>query len=455
MRLLPDQHQPQPEARSSYGGAELSPADRIRSNSSDWLISKAPAAPTPSVAPKRSKLSASAKEFHPTSMPHLSVAQWPSTPIPSTSQNENGSLTAYHPSALLGALRADAALLRWTREHVRDRLLRPGTLDADAALLMSPELSPHVVRLLEERDETMRRCVLAKVKPFVHTVMGSREGHAVFLELLRACEGRFDELEGIVQAACNRKGFLMRVVQQNPGVIALKELIRVVAPVPELRETLLAGLLNECLMGQSNGDVLLHHCFMFLPQEDCKIIIRLAVASIDEMLSSPIGCNCLSVCLSNARDGELQALEENISRRAIAIATDQCGINFLQYALRFGSEELKVRIVERVAENIVDLSRHGVGNYAVQACFLLTESDEAMRLVLSAFLLLRPGELEALVRDPHAPFVLAKLLDKGKRYSPLLAGDLAKRIDALPAAVRQEEHATRVLMWVIDRLFHN
>ena len=54
-------------------------------------------------------------------------------------------------------------------------------------------------------------------------------------------------------------------------VIAVKELIRVVAPVPELRETLLAGLLNECLMGQSNGDVLLHHCFMFLPQEDCKV----------------------------------------------------------------------------------------------------------------------------------------------------------------------------------------
>jgi len=78
-----------------------------------------------------------------------------------------------------------------------------------------------------------------------------------------------------------------------------------------------------------------------------------------------------------------------------------------------------VRIVERVAENIVDLSRHGVGNYAVQACFLLTGSDEAMRLVLSAFLLLRPGELEALVRDPHAPFVLAKLLDQGKRVSCL------------------------------------
>lgn len=51
--------------------------------------------------------------------------------------------------------------------------------------------------------------MLDKVKPFVDTIMGNREGHAVFLELLRACEGRFDELEGIVQAVCNRKGFLM------------------------------------------------------------------------------------------------------------------------------------------------------------------------------------------------------------------------------------------------------
>ena len=79
----------------------------------------------------------------------------------------------------------------------------------DATLLMCSEFSPHVVRLLEERDERVKWCVLDKVKPFVDTIMGNREGHAVFLELLRACEGRFDELEGIVQAACNRKGFLM------------------------------------------------------------------------------------------------------------------------------------------------------------------------------------------------------------------------------------------------------
>ncbi|KAG2542794.1 hypothetical protein PVAP13_9NG821677 [Panicum virgatum] len=206
-------------------------------------------------------------------------------------------------------------------------------------------------------------------------------------------------------------------------------------------------------MERRKGDVLLHHCFMFLPYEDCKIIIRVAIASIDDMISSPIGCRCLGVCLSNARDGELQTLEENIARRAIAIATDQCGAKFLQHALRFGSEELKVRIAERVAQNMVDLSGHSLGNYAVEACFRLTGSDEALRCVLSAFLLLSPGELEALVRGPHSNCVLAKLLDTGKRYSPSLAEALAKRIDALPAAVRQDEHA-RVLMWVIHRLFH-
>ena len=90
---------------------------------------------------------------------------------------------------------------------------------------------------------------------------------------------------------------------------------------------------------------------------------------------------------------------------------------FLQHALRFGSEELKVRIAERVAQNMVDLSGHSLGNYAVEACFRLTGSDEALRCVLSAFLLLSPGELEALVRGPHSNCVLAKLLDTGKRVS--------------------------------------
>ncbi|KAL6867278.1 hypothetical protein ACP4OV_015302 [Aristida adscensionis] len=47
-------------------------------------------------------------------------------------------------------------------------------------------------------------------------VMGSSEGDVVFLALLRACVGRDDELEGIINAACNGKGFLMCVAQQEP-----------------------------------------------------------------------------------------------------------------------------------------------------------------------------------------------------------------------------------------------
>jgi pumilio RNA-binding family len=44
-----------------------------------------------------------------------------------------------------------------------------------------------------------------------------------------------------------------------------------VALRPQLRVTLLTALLNECLMEQSKGDVLLHHCFIVLPHEDCKV----------------------------------------------------------------------------------------------------------------------------------------------------------------------------------------
>ncbi|RLN40968.1 uncharacterized protein C2845_PM01G06030 [Panicum miliaceum] len=439
MRLLPHQHQSRPEARS-YGGVEPSPADRIRRN----LRYTAPAASTSSVAPKQSNLSVSAEPFYPTFM------QWPSTPFSSTSQNENGSLDAYHPSALRSALHADAALLQWRREHVRARLLDRGTLDA--FVLMSPEFSPHVVSLLEERDETMRRCVLAKVLPFVHTVMWTREGHDVFRELLRACEGRFDELESIVQAVCNRKGFLMCVAVQHLGVIALKELIRVVALNPQLRVTLLTGLLNDCLMERSKGDVLLHQYFRVLPHEDCKIITRVAVASIDAMLSSPMGCYCLLVCLWNATDGELQDLEDNILRRTGVTATNECGKDFLEHALAHGGEQLKVRIAERVGENIVDLSRHRLGHYVVSACIRLTRSVEAVECVLSAFLLLRPSELEALVRGPPSTSVLAALLETGKRYSPSLAEDLARRIVALPA--QEEDAGLWLLMWTIDSLFH-
>ncbi|OEL21744.1 hypothetical protein BAE44_0017239 [Dichanthelium oligosanthes] len=375
-------------------------------------------------------------------MSRLSVLQPPSTPISSTSQD--GSLDPYA-SALLRALRADASRLRLTREEVRARLLHD---PKDLSLLMSAESSAHVVHLLAEGDERTLWGVLARVKPVLHEVMGSSEGHAVFLALLRACEGRFNELKDIVNIACNGRGLLMRAVQQDLGEEALKELIEVVARQPQLPALLIDGLLGESLMEQRKGPVLLRHCFTYLPYENCKIIIRVALATIDKMLSSRNGWRCLAECLAKRkkrrppgprgvhleadqgnRQGSMQVESDKTSSRGTRRSS-----YFLQHVLRCDSEQLKLRIAERVAENIMELSVHKFGHFVVEACILWPATRAALRRVLDAFLGVGDYELELLVRGLYSSYVLQKLLRRDKHNFPVPTAELATRIEALPPA---------------------
>ncbi|RCV46133.1 hypothetical protein SETIT_9G508100v2 [Setaria italica] len=404
MRLLPHPHQ----LRAS-GTGYFSPLQR-------------PDAPTPSAAAMPSRLSAGAEEYRPTSLSHLSEAL--------------------------------------TQEEVRARLLRGST---EQYLVMSPVSSAHVVGLLAEGDATVRRRVIACVRPIVHRVMTNR--YPVFLALLHACNGRVNELKDIIGAMCNGKGFLMQFDGKEDHktkqrflcliscTVALKELIRVVAWNRPLCKTLVHGLLRkERLMVEREGLAVLRHCFTMLPYEDCSMIFKDTLGAIDEILSSQFGWRCVAVCLENARNGELKDLEATILTRTSAFAKGRWSSYFLQHVLRYGSEQFKARIVERVAKDIVELSVDKFGCYVVEDCFLSTGSLAGLQRVLDAFLDLHDDDLAVAVKGWYSNYAIQKLLAAGKDHLPVRATELARRIEALPEVVRKHEFA-KLVMEIINKLF--
>ncbi|XP_062213820.1 uncharacterized protein LOC133914843 [Phragmites australis] len=420
---------------------------------------------------------ASARHYDPIAPSHPSVSHssMPSSstrhcqPTPSAPQlgapfcpawDHNASLDR-HASTHLSAVRPNqvdyrswidtpAVRRRPTMNEVRSRLLR---CPMEPALARSPETAEHVVRLLQEGREEVRLSVLAGVKSAVHSVMGSNVGHAVFLALLRACEGRLDELYSIVLAVCNGTGFLMYVMKYDHGVTALKGLIMAVAPAPnhQLRLLLIVWLLRERLMEQSKGAELLHHCFTTLPYDGCLIMIQFAITNIDEMFLSESGSRCLAQCFANARNDELQALERIILSRTSEIARGQYSNYFLQRVLEWGSDLFKELVAIRVAEDAVSLSADQFGSYVVETCFLRTGLLEPAQRVLAAFLRLRNDQLAELVQGCYSNYVVHKLLSAGKDYFPELTVALARRIERLPAAVQREMYAQRV-MRVVEKL---
>ncbi|KAL6649386.1 hypothetical protein ACP70R_013610 [Stipagrostis hirtigluma subsp. patula] len=507
------QPQPQPQQQqqrysvqvgeSSTGAAYPSPFGASSPSSSFYAShygAYSPRFTAPLPSPVAAKLSASAQHYDPVAPPHPSAAQPSSSasssaghcqPTPGAptlgsafaAWDHNAGLNAYpHPgaasaSSLLrhdnnGSIGPYAAALQsalaanglgyqpWfpmapaarrlpTLEDVRSLLLR-GAMEPRH--VMSPAIARHVVRLLQEGGEEVRLSVLATVKRAVHSVMGSSEGHAVFLALLRACEVRLGELHGIVQAVRNGTGFLAHVAKYDHGVTCLKRLIMAVAPYPQLCGPLIVWLLGEHLMDHCKGAELLRHCFITVPYQNCSIIIQFAIFNLYEVLKSAPGSRSLAECFDNARDGELHVLEQIVLRYTSAIARGRYSNYFLQRVLERGSEALRAGVVERVAADVVNLAADQYGSYVVEACFLRPGSPGPLHRVLAAFLDLGGDELSEVVRGRYSNYVVHKLLATGKDRSPKQALALARRIERLPAAMLSEMYSQQV-MKVVKKLF--
>ncbi|CAL4938037.1 unnamed protein product [Urochloa decumbens] len=415
---------PHPQARSYFGdGESFFPGAGCVSTVGAYFhfgvnrpSFNVPAAPSPWAAPGQSILSTSGEEYRPNS---------------------------HSTSAVLGALRNGTDRFPSTRAEMQ--------MVQD--LVMSAEGSPHVVGLLAEGDARVRKRVLAGIRHVVHKVMKDDVGgHAVFLELLRACDGKHDELEFIIDTVCNGKGVLMKVFNnEHLGRKALGELIEMMARNLPLCERLIRGLLEkECLLQESTGDVVLRHCFTVLPnKEECSlIIIKHALENIGDVLFSRFGWRCLAECLANAHRGDdLKALEEVVVKLTSEIAKGTWSFQLLQQILWSDNEDLKMRVVEGVARDIVDLAMHKAGCYVVEACFIgTTSSPEALRRLLDALMPLGPRDLQALVLGCHSNDIVQKLLVEGKNAFPAETRALAFKIEGkLGAEARKQEQAQTVL----------
>jgi hypothetical protein len=200
-RLLPPHH----EARR-YDAAE-----QLRRKTVDWLSGVSSrscnfaAAPTPSMAPKRIELSASAEEFRFRPMPwsRSFIARQGRTSgatDPFSARNGDASLDPYRRVSM-----PHQSPPTLGKEDVRDRLLQGSTRNS---LVMDSVSSAHVVALLAEGDATVRQCVIHCVTPIVHRVMDER--YPLFHALLNSCDRRVNELEDIIGAVCNGTGFAMK-----------------------------------------------------------------------------------------------------------------------------------------------------------------------------------------------------------------------------------------------------
>uniref|UniRef100_A0A0E0K9Z2 PUM-HD domain-containing protein n=1 Tax=Oryza punctata TaxID=4537 RepID=A0A0E0K9Z2_ORYPU len=441
----------------------------------------APVASRPPVAPRACTLRANASQYQPIGASSRSPVAAPS---PSSTRRYTYPHTAnnYNPSAdipvqdyqerlvVLNALRANPEDPLWrgvsrisqgrTPEEIRSDMLR-GTMPLQ--LVFFQESAAHVIRLLDEGVDQYRLSALAAIKRDVHRVMEDKEGCQVFMALVRACAEHKDEIHAIIAAAaaanappvdCNGKPKttqLLRVTRQDYGEASLRALILAAARFPDLCKLLTDCLVCERVMDHPKGDRLLNDCFRAMNYEDSKILIKFACYHANKMLLASSGSRCLVECFMNARDEELEHLEQLILANATMIAKGHYSNYFMQKVLEHGGEALKRELVVLLMADVVSLSRQQFGSYVVEACFL-KGSSELKHLVISTFVSLSNDQLADVVQCGYGNYVIQKLVDTCKDEFPEETILLARRIERLPGDVLDRMSAKQV-MKVVRRLF--
>jgi hypothetical protein len=151
--------------------------------------------------------------------PYFSAPPPPVAGLRDTGLNLNPYASGFLMRQLAAGIRTVAPRVP-TLQDVRARLLR-GPMNPDL-VVSSPQAAAHVVALLQERGEEVRRSVLAGVVGAAHAIMECREGHDVFITLLQACAVRPDELCALVRAVCSGQNVLKGILSKDHGYVSFR-----------------------------------------------------------------------------------------------------------------------------------------------------------------------------------------------------------------------------------------
>ncbi|KAI4993595.1 hypothetical protein ZWY2020_007908 [Hordeum vulgare] len=335
-------------------------------------------------------------------------------------------------------------------EAVRSQLLHDRTVLE--GLVMTPESSALVVQLLQEGGLRMPMHVLDGFERYAaRSIMGNRQGHAVFVALLRSFLGRYVQLERIVRAVPNN------VWTSKDGMAALKLLITEVRGQPGLLLQLAGRLVDERVMEHLRGNELIAHCFneMGSEEEASKFLIGHALSNIWRMLESMAGSLCLFTCFRNAREEQYQDFVNfMLDGNAVTMAMGRHSNYFVQRVLINGNPQFRRDLVLELMKEVASLFLDQYGCYVVMHCFMNRETGspqlDLLPLVLTACTYhLGTRDLDELVQTSPGNTVLLSLLETGYDHARGLTLGLADKIDLLvSASVRRNTKSKMVLSYV-------
>lgn len=292
----------------------------------------------------------------------------------------------------------------------------------------------YLQRKLEERNPDHVHMIWLETNQHVIELMTDPFGNYLCQKLLEFCND--EERTVLVQ---NASRDMVRIALNQHGTRALQKMIEFVT-LPIQVQTIIEALRNRVveLIQDLNGNHVIQKCLNKLSAADAQFIFDAVGHNCIDVGTHRHGCCVLQRCIDHADGDQKVWLIGKITEHAPVLVQDPYGNYVVQYIIDLNEPAFTEPVVAMFRNRISQLSRHKFSSNVIEKC-LRCSLDKSRDMIVDE--LLAPGELDRVLRDSYANYVVQTALDSA---TPAGKARLVEGIRPLLPSIRSTPYGRRI-----------
>ncbi|CAI4212518.1 unnamed protein product [Parascedosporium putredinis] len=292
----------------------------------------------------------------------------------------------------------------------------------------------YLQKKLEEQNPSQTHMVWLETNQHVVELMTDPFGNYLCQKLLEFCNN--DERTVLIQ---NASVDMVRIALNQHGTRALQKMIEFVS-TPDQVKIIVEALRNRVveLIQDLNGNHVIQKCLNKLSAADAQFIFDAVGMHCVEVGTHRHGCCVLQRCIDHANTDQKAWLITRITEHAHVLVQDPYGNYVIQYIIDLNEPAFTEPVVNQFRTHVSQLSRHKFSSNVIEKC-LRCAQDPSKDMIVDE--ILAPGEIEKLIRDNYANYVIQTALEYATPYKKAALVDSIRPV--LPS-VRSTPYGRRI-----------
>ena len=262
----------------------------------------------------------------------------------------------------------------------------------------------YLQKKLEERNADQVHAIWLETNQHVIELMTDPFGNYLCQKLLEFCND--DERTVLIQ---NASQDMVRIALNTHGTRALQKMIEYVG-TPQQVHLIIEALRFRVveLIQDLNGNHVIQKCLNKLTAPDSQFIFDAVGNNCVEVGTHRHGCCVLQRCIDHASGDQKLWLIQRITEHSRVLVQDPFGNYVVQYIIDLNEPTFTEPIVIMFQGCISQLSRHKFSSNVIEKCLRCAQAP-SKDLIVEEMLI--PAEMERLIRDSYANYVVQTALE--------------------------------------------